>query len=113
MWCNTWNKQPRTDQSDYSISLKYGIKCGIALHLSLFMLQFPLEYGAVLIPVKFVSLEAVLLTKDWWRCTVVDGGELCVMMGLIKMVLTLFVDSWDTREHLNMITSASEKYISK
>ena len=22
---NTWNKQPRTDQSDYSISLKYGI----------------------------------------------------------------------------------------
>ena len=23
---NTWNKQPATDQSDYSISLKYGIK---------------------------------------------------------------------------------------
>ena len=22
---NTWNKQPRTDQSDYSNSLKYGI----------------------------------------------------------------------------------------
>ena len=22
---NTWNKQPATDQSDYSISLKYGI----------------------------------------------------------------------------------------
>ena len=24
-WGNTWNKQPATDQSDYSISLKYGI----------------------------------------------------------------------------------------
>ena len=23
---NTWNKQPAMDQSDYSISLKYGIK---------------------------------------------------------------------------------------
>ena len=25
-WGNTWNKQPITDQSDYSISLKYGRK---------------------------------------------------------------------------------------
>ena len=24
-WGNTWNKQPAMDQSDYSISLKYGI----------------------------------------------------------------------------------------
>ena len=28
---NTWNKQPATDQSDYSISLKYGIIIGKAL----------------------------------------------------------------------------------
>ena len=74
-----------------------------------FMLQFPLEYGAVLILVKFVLLEAVLLTKDWWRCTVVDSGELCVMMHSAKLMLTLFVDSWDMIEHLIMTTLACEK----
>ena len=83
---------------------------GYAMSLC-FMLQFPLEYGAVLILVKFVLLEAVLLTKDWWRCTVVDSGELCVMIFLVKMMLTLYVDSWDTREHLIMTTSACEKCV--
>ena len=76
-----------------------------------FMLQFPLEYGAVLILVKFVLLEAVLLTKDWWRCTVVDSGELCVMIHSVKLMLTLYVDSLDTREHLIMTTSACEKCV--
>ena len=80
------------------------------MHLC-FMLQFPLEYRAVLIPVKFVLLEAVLLTKDWWRCTVVDSGELCVMIYLVDLKLTLYVDSWDMREHLTMTTSACEKYV--
>ena len=32
-----------------------------------------------------------------------DSGELCVMMGLVKMKLTLFADSWDTTVHTNMI----------
>ena len=74
-------------------------------------MQFPLEYGAILILVKFVLFEAELLTKDWWRCTVVDSGEMCVVLGLIKMMLTLYVDSWDTRAHVIMTTSAREKYV--
>ena len=27
-----------------------------------------------------------------------DSGELCVMMGLIKLMLTLYADNWDTLE---------------
>ena len=57
---------------------------------------------------KFV-FEGPLLTRVWWRCTVVDSGELCVMMNLVKMMLTLFADSWDTTvllimsyDHLSM-----------
>ena len=38
-----------------------------------------------------------------------DGGELCVMILLVNLKLTLYVDSWDMREHLNMTTSACEK----
>ena len=30
---NTWNKQPATDQSDYSISLKYGINIYLFLYI--------------------------------------------------------------------------------
>ena len=75
------------------------------------MLQFTLEYGAVLILVKFVSLEAVLSTRVWWRCTVVDSGELCVIIHLVKLMLTLYVDSWDMREHFAMTTSACEKCV--
>ena len=56
-----------------------------------------------------LTIEAVLLTKDWWRCTVMDSGELCAMIHSVKLTLTLFVDSWDTREHLIMTTSACEK----
>ena len=82
------------------------------LHMCLcFMLQFPLEYGAVLIPVKFVLLEAVLLTRVWWRCTVVDSGELCAMIYSVNLKLTLCVDNWDMREHMTMIISACEKFI--
>ena len=28
-----------------------------------------------------------------------DSGELCVMIGLVKVMLTLFADSWDTTVH--------------
>ena len=75
------------------------------------MLQFPLEYGAVHILVKFVLLEAVLSTRVWWRCTVMDGGELCVVVLTIKLLLTLCVDSLDMIEHLIITTSACEKCV--
>ena len=44
---NTWNKQPRTDQSDYSISLKYGIMPQNRRTASdkLFQVLFVLEVG--------------------------------------------------------------------
>ena len=38
------------------------------------------------------------LTRVWWRCTVMDSGELCVMMGLVQLMLTLYADNWDTLE---------------
>ena len=76
-----------------------------------FSLQFPLEYGTVLILVKFVLPRAALLTKDCWRCTVVDSGELCAMIYSVKLMLTLCVDSWDMREHLIMTTSPCEKCV--
>ena len=95
--------------------IKFMVTCysmvQIALHLSLFMLQSSLEYGAVLILVKFVLLEVVLLIKDWWRCTVVDSGELCVMIHSVELMLTLYVDNWDMREHMTMIISACEKFV--
>ena len=34
-----------------------------------------------------------------------DSGELCVMMGSVKMKLTLFADSWDTTVQTDMIIS--------
>ena len=57
---------------------------------------------------RFVLLEGPLSTRVWWRCTVVDSGELCVMMGLVKLMLTLFADNWDTLQHRDMITCHCE-----
>ena len=37
-----------------------------------------------------------------------DSGELCVMMGLVKMMPILFADSWDTTVQTNMIISQCE-----
>ena len=37
-----------------------------------------------------------------------DSGELCVMMGLVGLMPILFVDSWDTTEHTDMIISQCE-----
>ena len=39
-----------------------------------------------------------------------DSGELCAMIHSVKLMLTLFVDSWDMIEHLIMTTLACEKY---
>ena len=74
-------------------------------------LQFPLEYGAVLILVKFVSLEAALLTRVWWRCTVMDSGELCVMTCLLRKMLTRFADSWDILVQNLTTISQSELHV--
>ena len=35
---------------------------------------------------------------DDWRCTLVEGGGLSVMMGLDRMKLILLVNNWDTPE---------------
>ena len=74
----------------------------------LFYMQFPVEYGLILTLVKFVSLEAVLLTRVWWRCTVVDSGELCVTTGSAKLMLIQFADSWGTTAHSALTTYQSK-----
>ena len=55
--------------------------------------------------VRYVCKIHCTLTRVWWRCTVMDSGELCVMIFLIKLMLTLYADNWDTLELLLMITS--------
>ena len=71
-------------------------------------MQFPVEYGIILTLVKFVSLEAALLTRVWWRCTVVDSGELCVTTGSAKLMLIQFADSWGTTAHSALTTYQSK-----
>ena len=58
--------------------------------------------------VRYVYKTHCTLTRVWWRCTVMDSGELCVMMGLIKLMLTLYADNWDTPELLIMTTCLCE-----
>ena len=48
--------------------------------------------------VRYVCKTHCTLTRVWWRCTVMDSGELCVMMGLVKLMLTLCANNWDTPE---------------
>ena len=48
--------------------------------------------------VRYVYKTHCTLTRVWWRCTVMDSGELCVMMGLIHLKLTLYADNWDIPE---------------
>ena len=49
--------------------------------LGIFLLFFQIKPGFGTIPtmVKSVLLEGPLSTRVWWRCTVVDSGELCVL----------------------------------
>ena len=54
--------------------------------------------------VRFVCLREHTLVKVWWRCPVMDGGELFVMMSLVQLRLTLCADNWDTQELLLMTT---------
>ena len=75
------------------------------------MLQTPLEYGIILILVKFVSLEAVLVTRVWWRCTVTNSGELYVITFLPRTMLTPFADSWDTLTQNLTTISQSELHV--
>ena len=46
--------------------------------LLVLLLQIQPDHGTIHTVVKFVSLEAALLTRVWWRCTAMDSGELCV-----------------------------------
>ena len=52
--------------------------------------------------VRYVCKTHCTLTRVWWRCTVMDSGELCVMIFLVQLMLRLYVDNWDTLELLNM-----------
>ena len=54
------------------------------------------EFGAARMMVRYVCKAHCSLTRVWWRCTVMDSGELCVMMGLVRLMLTLYADNWDT-----------------
>ena len=65
-------------------------------------LQCPLEYGTALIKAKFVCPVESTPTRVWWRCTVMDSGELCVVMGLIRLMQTLYASNWDTLELHNI-----------
>ena len=69
------------------------------------------RYGLFHTMDKFVLLEGPLSTRVWWRCSVVDSGELCVMTHLVKMMPILFADSWDTTVRLTMIISQCETLI--
>ena len=58
--------------------------------------------------VRYVCNIHSSLTRVWWRCTVMDSGELCVMMILVQLMLTLYADNWDTPELLLMTTCPCE-----
>ena len=48
--------------------------------------------------------------RVWWRCTVMDSGELCVMTHLIVLMLTLYADNWDTLELQHLVWTQTSKY---
>ena len=54
--------------------------------------------------VRYVYKTHCTLTRVWWRCTVMDSGELCVMTCLVNLKQTLYADNWDTLELLHMTT---------
>ena len=60
--------------------------------------------------VRYVCKMLSSLTRVWWRCTVMDSGELCVMTFLIKLMLTLYADNWDTLELLLITAKPCELY---
>ena len=58
--------------------------------------------------VRYVCKAHCTLTRVWWRCTVMDSGELCVITYLMELMLTRHADNWDTLELLTMTTCPCE-----
>ena len=52
--------------------------------------------------VRYVCKTHSTIIRVWWRCTVMDSGELCVMILLVQLRQTLYVDNWDTLDLLLM-----------
>ena len=67
-------------------------------------IQGPLEYGATLTIARFVCPREHTPVRVWWKCTVTDSGELCVMIPSTKLRQTLYASNWDTLELLHMTT---------
>ena len=87
------------------ISLGLAQACQITVCVVyLLVLQGPLEYGTTLTTARFVCPREHTPVRVWWRCTVMDSGELCVMMGLVKLKQTLYASNWDTLELHDMTT---------
>ena len=63
-----------------------------------FLLFFQTKPGFGTIPTmdRCVLLEGPLPTRVWWRCTVVDSGELCVLQHGPVMLLKVHAGSLDT-----------------
>ena len=61
-----------------------------------YFIQLPLEFGTILTMDRFVLLEEPLSTRVWWRFTVMESGELCVLLDSIKQLQTPYVDNLDT-----------------
>ena len=59
---------------------------------------------------KFVSLEGALLTKEWWRSTVMNHGEMCVNSLLDHMKQIPYADSLVTRVQLIITPQKECKY---
>ena len=56
---NMWNKQPRTDQSDYSISLKYGINIYIYIYSSSWRLKMFLRLACNRVLMSFARAPSL------------------------------------------------------
>ena len=54
--------------------------------------------------VRYVCKTHSSLTRVWWRCIVMNNGELCVMILLVQLKQTLYVDNWGILELLHMTT---------
>ena len=65
-------------------------------------------FGAIHMMDRFVYRMHFTPVRVWWRCTVMDSGELCVMTHLIAGMLTLYADNWDILELWPMITCHSK-----
>ena len=79
-----------------------GLMYTLYMHVHSLYIQSQHGFGTVRTICKFVYQERCTLTRVWWRCTVIDSGELCVMILLVQLMLTLYADNWDTLELHNM-----------